>query len=156
MFDIGGLELLVIIVVALVVIGPKDLPVAIRAVTMVIRKMRGMAREFQHGLEEIAREAGVDDIKRSVEEDITYDPKEALESLGAIDEGEFSLGGDSAPPAGNSIRDPAAPEPSSEPAPESAQDEATPAATPAEPAQEQHAEADDDQPSPAHPVPGTS
>ena len=46
MFDIGWPELLLIMVVALVVIGPKDLPAAIRTVTTILRKVRGMAAEF--------------------------------------------------------------------------------------------------------------
>ncbi len=108
MFDIGWPELMVVMVIALIVIGPKDLPAAIRTVTMILRKVRGMAAEFQSGLDEIAREAGVDEIKRSVDDVVTYDPKEALESLGELDEGEFSLDDDVDPTHGNSILDPAA------------------------------------------------
>ena len=60
MFDIGWPELMLIMVVALVVIGPKDLPAAIRTVTTILRKVRGMAADFQSGLDDIAREAGVE------------------------------------------------------------------------------------------------
>jgi len=108
MFDISGLELLVIMVIALLVIGPKDLPVAIRTVTTVVRKVRGMANEFQRGLDEIAREAGVDEIKRSVDDVVTYDPKEALDALGELDDGEFSVEAGTEAPQTNSILDPAA------------------------------------------------
>jgi sec-independent protein translocase protein TatB len=67
MFDIGGLELLVIAVVALVVIGPKDLPVAIRTVRQWMTRARDLAREFQGGLDDIAREAKLDEVKREID-----------------------------------------------------------------------------------------
>ena len=107
MFDIGWPELLLIMVVALVVIGPRDLPAAIRTVTTILRKVRGMAAEFQTGLADIAREAGVDDIKSSIDDVVTYDPKEALDHLAEIDGGEFSLDEDGNPTSSNSILDPA-------------------------------------------------
>jgi sec-independent protein translocase protein TatB len=91
MLDIGWPELMVIMVVALVVIGPKDLPAAIRTVTTILRKVRGMANEFQSGLADIAREAGVDDIKNSIDDVVSYDPKAALDNLAGIDDGEFDL-----------------------------------------------------------------
>jgi sec-independent protein translocase protein TatB len=68
MFDIGGLELLVIAVVALVVIGPKDLPVAIRTVRQWMTRARDLAREFQGGLDEIARDAKLEEVKREIDE----------------------------------------------------------------------------------------
>ncbi len=107
MLDIGWPELMLVMVVALVVIGPKELPGTIRTVVGVVRKMRGMANEFKSGLADIADEVGAEDIKKSIVDDITYDPKEALESIGEIDGGEFSLDDDGAPKAGNSILDPA-------------------------------------------------
>ncbi len=86
MFDLGWSEILLIVAVALIVIGPKDLPQAVRTVTQIIRKMRGMAREFQSGLEDLAREAGVDDIKRDLNEfKADYDPRAALESIADSD-----------------------------------------------------------------------
>lgn len=157
MFDIGWPELLLIMVVALVVIGPKDLPAAIRTVTTILRKVRGMAAEFQSGLEDIAREAGVDDIKSSIDDVVTYDPKEALDSLAEIDGGEFSLDDDGNPTEGNSILDPAIqsqmfsddpdiiPEDVGEPESEPAGDDVSTAANEDEPA-----------PRPATPATGTS
>jgi sec-independent protein translocase protein TatB len=67
MFDIGGLELLVIAVVALIVIGPKDLPVAIRTVRQWMTRARDLAREFQGGLDEIARDAKIDEVRREID-----------------------------------------------------------------------------------------
>ena len=106
MFDIGWPELLLVMVVALVVIGPKDLPAAIRTVTTILLKMRGMAAEFQSGLDDIAREAGVDEVKSSFEEVVSYDPKAALDNIAEMDEGEFVLDADGGPDLGNSILDP--------------------------------------------------
>ena len=64
MFDIGWQELFVLAVLAIIVIGPKDLPRAIRTVTHWIRKARGMARDLQDGLDDVVREAELDDIKK--------------------------------------------------------------------------------------------
>ena len=63
MFDIGWQELLILAILAIIVIGPKDLPRAIRSVTHWIRKARGMARSLQDGLDDMVREAELDDIK---------------------------------------------------------------------------------------------
>jgi len=67
MFDIGWQELFIVAVLAIIVVGPKDLPRAIRAVTAALRKARGMAREFQNGLDDIVREADLDDIKKEAQ-----------------------------------------------------------------------------------------
>ena len=91
MLDIGWPELMLIAVVALIVIGPKDLPAAIRTVTTIIRKVRGMAAEFQGGLEEIARDSGIDDVKQSVEDVISYDAEAALKNIAEIEGDEFNL-----------------------------------------------------------------
>jgi sec-independent protein translocase protein TatB len=104
MFDIGWPELLLVMVVALIVIGPKELPNAIRTVTMVVRKVRTAAREFQNGLDDIARESGLDDVKRQFDDIDYYDPGEALKSIAESDKD--LLGLDDDPAAGNSILDP--------------------------------------------------
>ena len=73
MFDIGWQELLVIGVVALVVIGPKDMPLAIRAMSRWASKARALAREFQQGIDEVVRESELQDIKKNIEEVQTLD-----------------------------------------------------------------------------------
>ena len=65
-FGLGTGELLVIAIVALIVIGPKDLPRLLRTMGQYMRKIQGMAREFQNHLNEAAKEAGVDDVKKEV------------------------------------------------------------------------------------------
>ncbi|CTQ34311.1 Sec-independent protein translocase protein TatB [Jannaschia rubra] len=62
MFDIGWSELLVIGVVALIVVGPKDLPRLFRTLGEVTGKARRMAREFQNAMNDAADESGVSDI----------------------------------------------------------------------------------------------
>ncbi len=54
MFDIGWTELLVIGIVALIVVGPKDLPLMFHALGQFTAKARGMAREFQRAMEDAA------------------------------------------------------------------------------------------------------
>lgn len=62
MFDIGMSELLVIGTVALIVIGPKDLPEVFRQVGRFTAKARAMGREFNRAMEQAARESGVKDV----------------------------------------------------------------------------------------------
>lgn len=68
MFDIGWSEILVIAVVAIVVVGPKDLPPMLRAFGRTVSKMRKMAGEFQGQFNEALREAELDDVKKSFDE----------------------------------------------------------------------------------------
>ena len=66
MFDLGWSELLVIGVVALIVVGPKDLPVLFRNVGRWVGKAKGMAREFSRAMNDAADEAGVSDISKGL------------------------------------------------------------------------------------------
>ena len=65
MFDIGFGELLVIGIVALIVVGPKDLPMLFRNVGKFMGKARGMAREFSRAMNEAADESGVGDVAKT-------------------------------------------------------------------------------------------
>ncbi len=87
MFDMGWDEMLLIGVVSLVVIGPKDLPKVLRQAGVWARRAREMASEFQHGIEEMARESEVADLKKDVEHavDATMFRKE-LEQAVSLDE----------------------------------------------------------------------
>lgn len=78
MFDIGWQELLVIGVVALIVIGPKDMPTAIRAVSRWASKARALAREFQQGIDEVVREADLQEVKKQIEHIESIDAKNAI------------------------------------------------------------------------------
>ncbi|WP_319824181.1 Sec-independent protein translocase protein TatB [Thalassovita sp.] len=66
MFDLGWTELLLIGIVALIVVGPKELPGLFRSVGRFVGKAKGMAREFSRAMEDAADEAGVKDISSSI------------------------------------------------------------------------------------------
>src|SRR3954467_4679820 len=68
MFDIGWSELVVIAVVALIAIGPKELPGVLRMVGQWMGKARKMASEFQGQFQEAMREAEMADLKKSFDE----------------------------------------------------------------------------------------
>lgn len=65
MFDLGWSELLVIGTVALIVVGPKDLPVLFRNVGRFVGKARGMAREFSRAMNDAADESGMKDVAKT-------------------------------------------------------------------------------------------
>ena len=81
MFDIGWQEIFILAVLAIIVIGPKDLPRAIKVVTQWVKKARYMARDLQDGLDDMVREAELDDIKsqaNKIMNDETFDPTSTL------------------------------------------------------------------------------
>ena len=65
MFDFGWQEFLVIAFVLVLVVGPKDLPKVLKTVTKYVRNMRQMASEFHRGIEKMADEADLKDVKQS-------------------------------------------------------------------------------------------
>ena len=64
---IGGFELVVIGLVALLVVGPKDLPMLMRRVGQMVAKARAMANEFRSSFDEMARQSELDDLRKEVE-----------------------------------------------------------------------------------------
>ena len=83
MFDLGWTELLVIGVVALIVVGPKDLPVLFRRVGQFVGKAKGMAREFSQAMNDAADESGMREMSSSLNKSL----KTASNPLGsAMDE----------------------------------------------------------------------
>ena len=67
MFDLGWSELAVIALIALIVVGPKELPQILRTAAHWMRKARSMAREFQSSVDEMVREAELDEAKKTME-----------------------------------------------------------------------------------------
>ncbi|MSO77282.1 MAG: twin-arginine translocase subunit TatB [Alphaproteobacteria bacterium] len=98
MFDIGWAELGVIAVVALVAIGPRDLPRALHAVGVWVGRARGLVREFQQGMEEIAREAELDDLRKKLAEAEEKVNKEIGLTLEPIEEMNKEIGAALEPP----------------------------------------------------------
>jgi sec-independent protein translocase protein TatB len=74
MFDIGWSELLVIAVVAIVVVGPKDLPKLMRGIGHYSGKLRRAAGDFQRQFEEAMRESEVEEVKKAIESVRTETP----------------------------------------------------------------------------------
>ncbi len=64
MFDIAPTELMVVAVIALVVIGPKELPAAMRVVGKWVGKVRAMAGQFRSGLDTMMREAEMEELEK--------------------------------------------------------------------------------------------
>ena len=67
MFDIGWSEMAVIALLLLLVIGPRELPTMMRTVGRYVRKARMLTRDFQHSLDEMAREAELDEAKKTIQ-----------------------------------------------------------------------------------------
>ena len=75
--EFGGIELMAIAAIALIIIGPKDLPVMLRKLGKFVGKMRGMAQEFRASFDELARQSELDELRKEVEAmrlAQTYDP----------------------------------------------------------------------------------
>lgn len=87
-FDIGWSELLVIGVVALVFIGPKDLPRALRVAGYWFRKARTLSREFQNSVDQMIREAELDEmreqLKKATEFDINKEFQNTVDPTGEL------------------------------------------------------------------------
>ena len=64
MFDLGAAELLMIVIVAIIVIGPKDMPVALRTAGRWIGKMRRLSTHFRTGLDAMIREAEMEEMEK--------------------------------------------------------------------------------------------
>ena len=77
-FDIGWPELLLIGAVALVVIGPKDLPRALRVAGFWVRKARTLSREFQSSVDQMIREAELDEVREELKKATEFDVEKEL------------------------------------------------------------------------------
>lgn len=79
MFDFSWTEFALVGVVALVAIGPKDLPVAIKTMAGLVKKARRMASEFQTHVDEMVREANLSDVKQQFNDLRNFDFKGEIE-----------------------------------------------------------------------------
>src|SRR3712207_5136783 len=79
MLDLAWSEIALIAVVALVVIGPKDLPEAVRGVARGIQKLRRMAGEFRSQADELVREANLDELRQQIHDIRTFNVRDEFE-----------------------------------------------------------------------------
>ncbi|MEQ9530061.1 MAG: Sec-independent protein translocase protein TatB [Parvibaculaceae bacterium] len=66
MFDIGWSELLILAAIAIIFVGPKDLPRMMRTIGQYVGKVRAMARDFQSSFEDLARETELEELRKEV------------------------------------------------------------------------------------------
>ncbi|MFD0917900.1 Sec-independent protein translocase protein TatB [Pseudahrensia aquimaris] len=78
MFDIGWTEMLVVGIIAIIFVGPKELPGMLRTFGQAIRKIRGMAGEFQGQFNEALKEAELDGLKDTINDVRSLDPTKAI------------------------------------------------------------------------------
>ena len=133
MFGIDSPELLVIAIVALIVIGPKELPGMLRSWGKWMAKARGMAAEFRGHVDEMVRQSELDDVKKQLVDLQSLDPTKEIKSIvqEGVAEGEKALA-DAKSTFDNPLAEPeSAPQIAVEAAPEAAPAEAAPAAEPA-------------------------
>ena len=69
MFGVDSTELIIVAIAALIFIGPKDLPLAMRTVGRWLGKVRGMARHFNTGIEAMIREAELEEMEKTWREE---------------------------------------------------------------------------------------
>ena len=80
MFDIGWTEMMIIAVIALVILGPKELPNALKNVAIWVRKGRSVMREVQRNVDDLVREAELDEVKREFEAVTAPDLRRTVEN----------------------------------------------------------------------------
>ena len=81
MLDIGGWEFLVVAFVLIMVVGPKELPKMLRSFTNLTKQMRRMAREFTDGMNQIAEDAEVAELKQAMNKAKSGDLDELAEAI---------------------------------------------------------------------------
>ncbi|MBC6406529.1 MAG: twin-arginine translocase subunit TatB [Rhodospirillales bacterium] len=90
MFDIGWSEMAVVVVIALLVLGPKQLPEALKTVTKFTRQARRYARDFRSGIDNIVREAELEEAREALKSVKGTNPAKALSDIvdptGEVDE----------------------------------------------------------------------
>ena len=102
MLDIGWTEMFVVAVVAIVVIGPKELPAALRTAGRWARKARAAARGFQNSIDDMVNQAELDELRKNANEIRNFDANryiaDTVDPTGA--------GPSAPPPSGETAKDP--------------------------------------------------
>ena len=79
MFDIGWTEITVILVIAIIVIGPKELPKVLRTVGQWVARAKAMTRDFRDHVDEMVRETEIEDLQKQAENIKTFDAKSIID-----------------------------------------------------------------------------
>ena len=79
MFDIGWSEIAIIAMIALIVIGPKDLPKVLKTIGQWVGKARALTREFQKGVEDVIKEAELDEVRDQITAVKDFDIKDQVQ-----------------------------------------------------------------------------
>ncbi len=108
MLGLDWTELALIAVVAVVIIGPKDLPDAVRGIAKGIQKLRRMAGEFQGQVDEVVREAKLEDVRNQINEIRSFNVRDIVEK--EIDKDGSIRKTFTEDPIGNPLRDAFAPD----------------------------------------------
>lgn len=116
MLDIGFLEIIVIGALALIVVGPKDLPGLLRTVGQYVGKARSMASEFQRTMEDAAREADLGDVADVVKGKGNLKNNSVVDSLKEFERSVKTEVNDAARAADTAVKGPSAPAPEKTPA----------------------------------------
>ncbi len=87
--QIGLFEMLLLAALALIIVGPKDLPRLMRGIGGLLRQVRGMADEFRSGLDQMAKEAELEDLQKEIEALKKLNPADEVKQ--AVDEAMMPL-----------------------------------------------------------------
>ncbi len=97
MFDIGWTEIAVIVIIAIIVIGPKDLPRALKTVGEWVGRAKSLTREFRRHVDDMIRESELDDIKKQIESvgntDVSSMVEHSIDPKGELKDA-FEFGGE--------------------------------------------------------------
>ena len=80
MFDIGWTEITFILIVAIIVIGPRELPRVLRTVGQWVGKAKSMTSEFRDHVDDMIRDTELDEVKKQIDSAGSFDPNSALEN----------------------------------------------------------------------------
>jgi sec-independent protein translocase protein TatB len=139
MFDISWSHLLAIAVVALLVIGPKDLPRVLRALGRWAGKARAVAREFQSSIDQMIRESELEEVRKEVEQvastDVGHEIRKSVDPKGELQASLQSELTDAAshPDGTTATATPGAAEPAAQPAETATHADSAPSAQPEDP-----------------------
>lgn len=81
MFDIGWSEMMVVAVLVLIIMGPKELPQALRTITAFVRKGKELAGEFRSGVDDLVREANLEGARDAVNNATPHSLRQSIESV---------------------------------------------------------------------------